>query len=92
MPNELADTIRKLTKAQFRAFEQIAVGLDHGVHLKTAAALLRHGLIEEDQETLPSWPTPVTITRYFVPLPIHMEWCSLLDDKGRLRMRKQPNA
>jgi hypothetical protein len=92
MPNDLAHTISKLTKAQLWAFERIAVGLDRGVHPKTAAALLQHGLIEEDEETLPSRPTPVTITRYFVALHLHMEWCSLFDDKGRLRLRKQPDA
>ena len=61
--DDVAGTIKKLTNAQRLAFERIAIGLDHGVHPKSAAALLRLGLIKAEEETLPSWPTPVTITR-----------------------------
>jgi hypothetical protein len=32
-------------------------------------------LIEAYEERKPSWPTPVVITRYRVPLPVHRVWC-----------------
>ena len=86
--NSIADTIRKLTRAQLRAFELIAINLDKGVNPKTAAVLLEHGLIEEDEERLPGWP-PVTIRRYYVPLPVHMAWCRMITPNGRLKKRSK---
>jgi len=86
---ELADTLKQLTKAQLRAFELIAINLDFGVHPKTAAALLKHGLIETCKETLPSWPTPVTITRYFLPVPVHLTWCLLCAEQAEAGKAKE---
>lgn len=88
MRDGLADTLRQLTKAQRQAFERIAINLDIGVSRRTAAILLEQGLIEETQETLPSWPTSVTVTRYYVPLPIHMEWCRLAGQAAKRRRQK----
>jgi hypothetical protein len=73
--------IRRLTKAQRRAFELIAINLDHGTSPKIAAAVLKHGLIESYEETKPSWPTPVTVRRYSVPLPVHRIWCYLASEE-----------
>ena len=86
--DDVAGMIKKLTRAQRSAFERIAIGLDRGVHPKSAAVLLRQGLIEAEEETLPSWPTPVTITRYFVPLPVHMDWCRLCSNDAKSGKRK----
>jgi hypothetical protein len=50
---------------------RIAIELDHGLHPKTAAALLRHGLIAGDEEMLPSWPTAslrVNYGRCIIPM------------------------
>jgi hypothetical protein len=74
--------IKKLTKAQRRAFELIAINLDHGTSLKIGTALQELGLIEAYEELKPSWPTPVTLTRYFVPLPVHQVWCYLAADEA----------
>lgn len=93
--DEIAEAIKQLTKAQLNAFERIAIGLDFGVHPKTVGVLLRLGLVEAEAETRPSWPTPVTITRYYVPLPVHIEWCSLCSDrvdKREAKRRKRVDA
>ena len=79
--DDFADTIKKLTKAQLRTLESIAIGLDHRVHPKCAATLLRLGLITAEQQIVPSWPTPATITRYSMPISVHMAWCSWCSDR-----------
>lgn len=65
-----------LTANQRRVFEAIAINEDGGHHPKTLRVLLNRGLIvaaeELDQR---GWP-PLMITRYHVPLPIHMKWCA----------------
>lgn len=68
---------RNLTPAQEQVFEQIAINQDGGHHRTTLKKLLALGLIEKHQEY---WKQPgeslaVLITRYIVPLAIHIEWC-----------------
>lgn len=64
---------RNLSPAQERVFGQIAINLDGGHHPATLAALVRKGLIEEERQAAGGG---FTIYRYFVPLPIHMEWAA----------------
>jgi len=65
---------RGLPKRQSEVFEQIAIGNDGGHHPKVLQALLDKGLIERGEQQLGGWP-PMTVYRYWVPIPIHMEWC-----------------
>jgi hypothetical protein len=74
MPDELAEKLEKLTRAQLRTFALIAMSQDLGVPPRTAAVLLEHGLIEAYEETKRRWPGPVVMTRYRVPRPVHAEW------------------
>lgn len=62
-----------LTKRQREVFEQIATGNDSGHPQRTLDSLAARGYITWEHETLPGHP-PVTIRRYHVPIPIHMEW------------------
>lgn len=62
------------TERQRAAFEQIGIGQDAGHHPATLAALESKGLIASTRE-IEGYP-PVTIKRYHVPLPLHMQWCA----------------
>lgn len=66
-----------LTPAQQRVFEQIATGNDAGHNNRTLGALVHKGLIEKEQTPGGSYrgKTIFWITRYYVPLPVHMRWC-----------------
>ena len=73
-----------LTAAQRRVFEAIAVNDDGGHHPKTLRVLLKRRLIvAAEEEDHRSWP-PMLITRYHVPLPIHIEWCAWCDRQGEV--------
>ena len=69
------------TPAQVRAFEAILIGQDSGINPRTINALLDKGLIDMDPiEELWGGPigTPlytVSITRYFVPIHLQIQWC-----------------
>ena len=63
-----------LTPAQLRVFEQVAINQDGGHHPSTLKALERRGMIESYQERW-SDKFPGSITRYMVPLPVHIAWC-----------------
>lgn len=70
-------TFRRLTKAQNRAFEDVAT-MNVSVHLdKTLKALERYGLIQQIGEKVICRDRfgIVTTAVYEVPLPIHIEWC-----------------
>jgi len=62
---------RNLPDAQAQVFEQIAVNNDAGHHPATVKALLKKGLIEQTGER----QGLLTVFRYHVPMPIHIEWC-----------------
>ena len=64
-------TFRNLPQAQAAVFEQIAVNNDGGHNPNTIKALLRKGLIAQTEER----SGPFVTFRYYVPIPIHMEWC-----------------
>lgn len=69
-----------LTKALADTFEQIAVGNDVGHPPAMIQALLKKKLIEETEEQVAGMLRAggsgfITRKRYFVPIPIHAEWC-----------------
>lgn len=72
---------RKLPKHQSEVFEQIAIGFDQFHHHKTIEALEKKGLIiRRETKVYGRGNTvldrmPMTVYRYEVPIPIHMEWC-----------------
>ncbi|MEM1344785.1 MAG: hypothetical protein AAGI34_09430 [Pseudomonadota bacterium] len=71
--------------AQRRAFEQIATGNSSPIMAKTTQdALLRKGLIVELSPLVLPGVIPVTIRRFEVPVPIHMQWCEWCAERGEL--------
>ncbi len=54
---------------------RIAINDDRFVNNRTADALVKRGLIESYKENL-GGRLPVVITRYRMPLDIHIQWCS----------------
>lgn len=65
------------SRIQREAFERIAVGQEPGCYWKTIDALLKHGLIERGQGEMRRDARGVyEIPKYFVPLPIHAQWCA----------------
>ena len=65
-----------MSKRQRAAFERIAINDDRRVHPATALALKLKGLIEFRTEIVGrDCFGLIEITRYEVPLPIHMKWC-----------------
>ena len=80
-----AADIAKLTPAQKVVLGDIAIGDDFGHPSRVIAALIKKGLIEAEETKVyghgnsPIARTPVIVTRYYVPLPVHIawaEWCS----------------
>lgn len=63
-----------LPPKQLEALGNISIGLDEGVNPRTAAALVRRGLIEEREQVLPG-RIPVTVKRYEMPIHVHIRWC-----------------
>ena len=69
-----------MTKNQIRTFERIAMGDDSMMDSRTAKVLLRHGLIEQYDGTIPlprgqtSWMS-VRVKRYRVPIWAHIQFC-----------------
>lgn len=68
----------RLTPRQQDAASRIAVGLDSGINPRTAAALVKRGIIvdytEEWESGIPG--VRMTVTRYLMPIPTHMAWCA----------------
>jgi len=71
---------RGLSEAQERVFEQIAIGNDRGHHPRTLDSLLEKKIIERYAQFIGGWP-PMTINRYGVPIPVHIEWCKWSSEK-----------
>jgi hypothetical protein len=63
----------ELTERQREVFGQICIGQDGGHHPRTLAALAERGLIDSYRELWDGRP-PVEIVRWYVPVPVHMEW------------------
>lgn len=76
-PKKLRHPCAGMTPAQKRDFEFIAVGQRPLGGKSTINALLAKGLIQEDRPELLGRDRfgPIEIPRWYVPLPIHMDWC-----------------
>jgi hypothetical protein len=72
-----------MTKAQIAAFEQIAINVAlPPVPKGTLAALEKHGLIERaPDKKLHDEMGDYSLPQYFVPLPIHMQWCQWASER-----------
>jgi hypothetical protein len=65
-----------MTKRQREAFEQIAISQPPRATHKTLVALRERGLIDYEDEVVGRDALgTITIPRWFVPLPIHFQWC-----------------
>jgi hypothetical protein len=81
-----------LSQAQRDVLGLVAVGDDVGHNPITLAALEAKGLVVARKQLLPGvagmWPgnVAVEVTRWHVPLPVHMqwcEWCAAQPDEGK---------
>lgn len=66
---------RDLTNAQQRVLGLIAINEDLGHNERVYRALEAKGLIVGEDENRGGFP-PLTVRRYHVPMPVHMEWCT----------------
>lgn len=78
--------IRKFTKPQRDALGEIATLNRGGYHPRTIKALEHLGLIEAHQETHGHvFGVPLYITRYEVPLAVHIAWCTWCSEDEAIR-------
>lgn len=63
-----------LTPAQQRAAGNVAINLDSGESPRVLARLEQLGVIESYSENHGGHP-PLTVTRYRMPLAVHLAWC-----------------
>lgn len=65
-----------LTKSQREAFERVAIGQHPACQWPTIDALLEAGVIERGQDDTRRDAMGIYhIPSFFVPLPIHAQWC-----------------
>lgn len=64
-----------MTKAQIRAFEFIAINQHPRCTKVTLDALLTAGVIRDAPTTQRDALGLYTIPNYYVPIPIHKQWC-----------------
>lgn len=66
-----------MTKAQKKAFEMIATGRDYGLHASSVDALVAAGLVLRLRDQIIGRDAfgAISVPRYEVPLPVHMQWC-----------------
>lgn len=74
-----------MSKAQVQAFELIAVNQKPSCRQETLNALRRKGLIalgmpEKRKDLMGAYEIP----SYYVPLPIHMQWCEWCHENVKL--------
>ncbi len=77
-------TFDALSPLQREVLSLIAIGNDRGHPAATLLALERRGLIQAHTErygTGLSEGPPVTVTRWEVPLPVHIAWCQWCTDQ-----------
>ena len=74
----------KCTKKQIEVFEQIGAGVTNPpAALKTLEALYRKGLIASQWEIVGRDRFgEIKMPRWFVPIPVHMQWCSWCDENA----------
>lgn len=77
-----------LTMAQRRVLGAVAINQDGGHHPLSLKGLQGLGLIESYPERLGGHP-PRTVTRWRVPIHVHMAWCAwCAESPGERRKRK----
>jgi hypothetical protein len=80
-----------LTKAQREAFEQIAVNLPHRATHKTLLALRAKGLIGYTDKVIGRDALgKITVPEWFVPLPVHMQWCQWCSEQPEIQESVRP--
>ena len=78
-----------MTRAEVNAFEAIAINQKPRCSKKTLDRLLERGLIEklEEKRSFRDGLPPAIMTDFYVPLPIHYQWCVWA--AGRYGARRQ---
>lgn len=66
-----------MTEPQREAFERIAISQHPMAQEKTIEALLKRGVIARDANEVLGRDAfgTITVPRYYVPMPVHMQWC-----------------
>lgn len=65
-----------MTKAQIEAFDRLAINAAPGCQWPTIDALLKAGVIVRGKPEVRRDPMGVyEIPNFYVPLPIHAQWC-----------------
>ena len=67
---------------QIEVFEQIAEGITNPpASKKTLDALAKKGLIDVEWETVGWCSGAIKVPRWFVPIPVHIQWCEWCAEK-----------
>jgi hypothetical protein len=74
-----------MTKAAIAAFEWIAINQPPRCSKATLQKLLDRGVIAAQEETslIMDGLPPLTRADYYVPLPVHYQWCEWADELHR---------
>jgi hypothetical protein len=74
-----------MTQAETKAFEAIAINLKPRCSRKTLARLLARGVImkKDNRVAFRDGLPPSNVEEYYVPLPIHMQWCEWAGQRHR---------
>jgi hypothetical protein len=74
-----------MTRAEINAFEAIAINLKPDCAKKTLERLLERGVIKKHEKTVffRDGLPPQIETDFYVPLPIHYQWCEWASEKYR---------
>jgi hypothetical protein len=76
-----------LTKNQIRVFEEIAINHDQGHNPITLRSLEKRGLIRSFRDPLSDGHSlQVIVKRYYVPIPIHTDWCKWCAEKQGVKV------
>jgi hypothetical protein len=74
-----------MTKAEIAAFEAIAINRPPRCSRRTLEKLLSRGVIETQEERIAfrDGLPPSVVDHFFVPLPIHIQWCEWAAERYR---------
>jgi len=67
---------RGMTRAEIAAFEAIAINRSPHCSKRTLERLFSRGMIEKSERK-------ALLDDYFVPLPIHIQWCEWASERYR---------
>jgi hypothetical protein len=87
--DSLKAIIEKLSAKQRHVLGMIAINEDRGHPPTTIHSLMKKGLIIAHQEQIygpgntPIDRIPMTVTRYDVPIPVHIAWCEWCSENYR---------